>query len=340
MSHELDNLSPSTDAGIQALPVPDGRLEDLAQIIRAYNQVTENLQKSHESLTAQVELLRDQLASADAQLLRSKRLAALGEMAAGIAHEVRNPLAAIQLYANMIVQDLRAHSTESDRAGLAPSLDAACKITSAVRGLNAIVNDVLAFARDLSPRREPVDVASLVTRVLETQMPAIEAASVRVICSEEPGVALSGDPELLHQALVNIVRNAVEAMADSRSTRRVVIARSEGEPEALASVLTIESRAVGRFVVLTISDTGTGISAEHIDRIFNPFFTTRNTGTGLGLAIVHRIIDAHGGSIAVHNDPQTGGAVFELSLPASLEGQLDAALAGMAVATDVSRSLT
>lgn len=346
MSHELDNMSPSADAGTQASPVPDGRLEDLAQIIRAYNQVTENLQKSHESLTAQVELLRDQLASADAQLLRSKRLAALGEMAAGIAHEVRNPLAAIQLYANMIVQDLREHAKGSDKVGLAPSLDAACKITSAVRGLNAIVNDVLAFARDLAPRREPVDVASLITRVLETQMPAIEAASVRVICSEEPGIALSGDADLLHQALVNIVRNAVEAMADSRSTRRAVVAGSAGKPEASASVLTIESRAVGRFVVLTISDTGAGISAEHIDRIFNPFFTTRNTGTGLGLAIVHRIIDAHGGSIAVHNDPRTGGAVFELSLPASLDVGVDVALAGevasagMAIASDVSRSLT
>lgn len=345
MSHEQDNLSPPADAGIQAAPVPERRLEDLAQIIRAYNQVTENLQKSHESLTAQVELLRDQLASADAQLLRSKRLAALGEMAAGIAHEVRNPLAAIQLYANMIVQDLREHAKESGKVGLAPSFDAACKITSAVRGLNAIVNDVLAFARDLAPRREPVDVASLITRVLETQMPAIEAGSVRVICSEEPELTLSGDAELLHQALVNIVRNAVEAMADSRSARRAVT-RSGGKPEAPAAVLTIESRTMGRFVVLTISDTGTGISAEHIDRIFNPFFTTRNTGTGLGLAIVHRIIDAHGGSIAVHNDPQTGGAVFELSLPASLDVGVDAALtggaasAGMAIASDVSRSLT
>jgi signal transduction histidine kinase len=100
------------------------------------------------------------------------------------------------------------------------------------------------------------------------------------------------------------VRNAVEAMADPRSRRH----RSDRRPR----VLTLAARREDGLIVLTVRDTGPGIADDDVDRIFNPFFTTRNTGTGLGLAIVHRIVDAHGGTIAVHND---GGAVFELALP-------------------------
>ncbi|MCE9592226.1 MAG: hypothetical protein K8S99_17105 [Planctomycetes bacterium] len=277
------------------------RLEELAQIIRAYNQVTENLQKSHESLNAQIDRLREQLASADAQLLRSKRLAALGEMAAGIAHEVRNPLAAIQLYANMITQDLAQHAARPLTA-LDSSADAARKITSAVRGLNGIVNDVLTFARDLSPRVAPLTVGVLFDRVLDTQRPVIESAGVRVRRVGSEALTIGVDPDLMHQAAVNVVRNAVEAMIDHLA--------APPRPR----VLTLDAKSDGRFVMLSIRDTGPGIAAEHIERIFNPFFTTRNTGTGLGLAIVHRIVDAHGGAITVHNDP-AGGAVFELSMP-------------------------
>ncbi|MFW6059650.1 MAG: sensor histidine kinase [Phycisphaeraceae bacterium] len=271
-------------------PPADERSDELAEIIRAYNQVTEKLQQSHEKLKGEVLRLRQELASTNAQLQRSKRLSALGEMAAGIAHEIRNPLAAIQLYAGMAEDDLTGDDLQVDTAA-----DSVHKIAAAVRGLNGIVNDVLSFAREIEPSVHPVHLPELLDRAVEAHRPAIDAANVEVRRHDEADFTLHADATLLHQAVLNLVRNAVDAMTDQ--PRRVL-------------TLGIEPEDAGCAIV--VRDTGPGIDADDIDRIFNPFFTTRNTGTGLGLAIVHRIVDAHGGTIAAHND---GGAVFRLSLP-------------------------
>jgi signal transduction histidine kinase len=267
--------------------------DDLAEIIRAYNDVTERLQFSHEKLQAEVVRLRTELASTNAQLQRSRRLSALGEMAAGIAHEVRNPLAAIQLYISMIIEDLQASEPRADVA-----IENARKVSSAVRGLNAIVGDVLTFARETRPQIAPMPVAAALQRVLDAHRPAIDAARVEVRCEADASLVLLADANLLHQAVLNLVRNAVEAMA-GRSERVLTLGACVEEDE---------------HTVLTVRDTGPGIAPADIDRVFNPFFTTRNTGTGLGLAIVHRIVDAHGGSITVQNAPE-GGAVFRLFMP-------------------------
>ncbi len=295
----------------QTAPQPaDQRLDDLAQIISAYNQVTEKLQSSHEALENEVARLRRELVSTNAQLQRSKRLSALGEMAAGIAHEIRNPLAAIQLYAGMALEDLtdaqrndalqRAVEVEVDHQTdpLASAADATRKIAAAVQGLSAIVNDVLAFARHAAPAPQRLLAIDVINRVIDAHLPAIDAAGVTVERRDLrlPQLQLHADPNLLHQALLNVTRNAVDAMADFDGER----------------TLTLDVRPDDDGVVISVRDTGPGISDDDIDRIFNPFFTTRNTGTGLGLAIVHRILDAHGGTIRAFND---AGAVFELVLP-------------------------
>ncbi len=268
------------------LTKPDSRMDDLAEIMRAYNQVTADLQRSHESLHAEVARLQQELASSNAALQRSKRLAALGEMAAGIAHEIRNPLAAIHLYARMLVEDLPSGSETGQTAG---------KIADAVRGLNAIVSDVLAFARELRPRPMPLRVIEVFRRAVDAHRPALDAAKVSVRYAMEPeDLLLVADSDLLHQALLNLLRNSVEAGAT-----------------AVALSACVEDG----MIMLGVRDNGPGIADEAIDRIFNPFFTTRDTGTGLGLAIVHRIIDAHGGVIRVSNTAD-GGASFELLLPA------------------------
>jgi signal transduction histidine kinase len=286
-------------------PAPPQRLDDLAQVISAYNTVTRNLERSHEALRAQVAKLEAQLARADEQLQRSRRLAALGEMAAGIAHEVRNPLGAIQLYAGMLVEDMQslaATATEDRPRTLASgSADTARKIGAAVRGLDAIVGDVLDFARELHPQTRPVPVCDLLARALEAQGPALQAAGVQVqVQLPDDCPPVQADADLIHQALVNLIRNALQAMTEGPNppaSRRLTLAAAAGDP-----------------VVLTVRDTGPGIARQDRERIFNPFFTTRNSGTGLGLAIVHRIADAHGGGIAVTNDR---GAVFQLTLPAA-----------------------
>ncbi len=314
MSADTPSIS-MTDAAPQA----DPRLEELAQIIRVYTQVTDKLEKSHAMLGSEVERLQKELASTDAQLQRSRRLAALGEMAAGIAHEIRNPLGAIQLYAGMLVEDM---ATLQQQANLNPDASSqtlheagqtARKIAAAVRGLDAIVNDVLTFSREMQPRAVRLGVPAVLGRCVEAIWPVVMQADIRLILPdadtrpELDDMTLLADPELLHQAMLNLLRNAVEAITTRQGS------------DAGSRSLWLDARREGTHVVLVVRDSGPGIDEQAIDRIFNPFFTTRDTGTGLGLAIVHRIADAHGGAVAVHND---NGAVFELSLPAAL-GQTD-----------------
>ena len=285
----------------QSSTADDPRLDDLAQIVEAYSAVTERLQSSHERLQDEVVRLRRELNSANAQVQRSRRLSALGEMAAGIAHEIRNPLAAIQLYAGMAAEDLEVQDAASQDAALSNVR----KIASAVRGMSAIVNDVLSFSRGTEPERVWVDASEILDRVVAANGPGIDQAQVDVVRKDlgKAQVQVFADPGLLQQALLNLVRNAVDAMTGVDGPR----------------VLTLDVRRDEVGVLLTVADTGPGVSEDCLDRIFNPFFTTRSTGTGLGLAIVHRIADAHGGSIAVHREPVRGGAVFVLSLPDECE---------------------
>lgn len=289
--------------------------DDLAEVIQAYSAVAERLQASHEALSDEVIRLQKELAAKNAQLERSKRLSALGEMAAGIAHEIRNPLAAIQLYAEMVTDDLAdtvtglALPAGSAAVGekVAVAADNTHKIAAAVRGLSAIVSDVLSFARQIEPAVQALDAEAALQRVVDAHRPAIESHGIAVSLDLRADV-IHADPDLLHQAMLNLVRNAVDAMAEQGGGQ-------------LAFVIEADR--------LMLTDTGPGLPEEVVDRIFNPFFTTRSTGTGLGLAIVHRIIDAHGGTIAVHNHPRHGGAVFTLELPSpvNISGPDDRGLA-------------
>ena len=282
---DVDDSAAASSAGVLA---PD----DLAEVIQAYSAVAERLQASHEALSDEVARLQQELAAKNAQLERSKRLSALGEMAAGIAHEIRNPLAAIQLYAEMVTDDLTPGNISEQSLGFAA--DNTLKIADAVRGLSASVNDVLSFARQIEPKVQPVDTRTALQRVIDAHRPAIETHRIAVAVELQSPV-IHADADLLHQALLNLVRNAVDAMAERGGGQLTLVAADDR---------------------ITLTDTGPGLSEEVVDRIFNPFFTTRNSGTGLGLAIVHRIIDAHGGTIAVHNHADHGGAVFVLELPA------------------------
>ena len=287
-------LAPSLERSAPAAPVA---ANDLREIIEAYHAVTERLQHSHETLQSEVLRLREELASADAQLQRSKRLAALGQMAAGIAHEVRNPLGAIGLYAEMIEQDAR------QLHGAQQLGSTAAKIQDAVRGLSGIVHDVLNFARPLEIRARQVSLRDVLQRAAEAHRPVAQQHGIDLAVGFTHDESVRLDADLMHQALLNLVRNAVDALAafDAAEVKRVRLSASVDPAD--------------RCVTIRVADTGPGIDDDTIDRIFNPFFTTRSTGTGLGLAIVHRIVDAHAGSIAVHRDPAHGGATFTLTLP-------------------------
>lgn len=275
-------------------------LHDLSELMRSVNQVTLQLKETHVSLQQQVARLQGELREANAQLRRSRSLAALGEMAAGIAHEVRNPLASIQLYAQMLGEDL-AERPEQRRV---------CdKIARSVERLDGIVNDVLAFARDTCVRAQPIAAAEFLESVVNGCEALLHHGGVAVEARVRPtGLSLEADPGLLAQAMANLVRNAVEAMAEMPESRRRLTITAHRQTRR-ASDGTSRPR-----VVFAIEDAGPGIPEEVISRMFNPFFTTRATGTGLGLAIVHRIVDAHGGETWVSNRPE-GGARVEIRIP-------------------------
>ncbi|MGE3106831.1 MAG: nitrogen regulation protein NR(II) [Phycisphaerales bacterium] len=294
---------------------------ELSQVLTHFNEAAARLQQTHEQLRGEVARLQRELNAANEEIARSRHLAALGEMAAGIAHEVRNPLGSIRLLAKMIEDDLYDRPDQRALAG---------KILLAVRGLDAVVGDVLSFSRTMVASKSRCRTADVLEAAVSESIAALagtnraEARSieVRYVPTGAAEEHLHCDAGLIHRALVNIIQNAIQAMcpdpADQRpnETRK---SRASGERPVL--VIGASSRRVmgpdggmRSLTVLSVRDNGPGVPSEVMERMFNPFFTTRAAGTGLGLAIVHRIVDAHGGTVRVRNH-ESGGAIVELALP-------------------------
>jgi len=261
------------------------RIEELGRIIQAYSQVTEKLQKSHAQLQQTVQSLRNDLAEKNRQLERRNRLEALGQMAAGMAHEIRNPLGAIQLYASMLAQDLDA---------MPASLVTVQKISAGVKRLEELVSQVLRFTREMKINPAEVDLGGVVDQAVELAQGKFAERSVRCVIEGERPMRGRVDALLMGQAILNLLINAAEACP-------------------LGGEVRVQWRSAAGQIRLSVSDNGPGVPAEMMDRIFNPFFTTKETGTGLGLAIVHRIVEAHDGTISVSGAPE-GGALFEIRL--------------------------
>lgn len=276
----------------QNLPTKAMNLDDLHEVLQMYNEVTNRLEVSHERLQAEVGRLREQLEQKNKELEQKKRLAALGEMAAGIAHEIRNPLGGIQLYASSLAAEV------ADRPAAALLVQ---KISKGVKGLNAMVTDMLTFTQNIQLAKQRTDLADLMTAVVDLAMPTLLEHNIDVRLSDSiEEVSVQADPKMLRQVLLNLVLNAAEAIAEQK--------KKNAPP-----VIAINAVQDKNGVTITIDDNGPGISEGNLEKIFNPFFTTKHTGTGLGLAIVHRIIEAHGGTIVAQNRPQ-GGARFEIKL--------------------------
>jgi signal transduction histidine kinase len=255
---------------------------ELADLLRAFNDVTAKLQGTQETLRSEVRRLQGELEQANAQLRRSRELAALGEMAAGIAHEIRNPLGSIKLYSEALAEDL---------AGQDEPRAMAAKIGSAVRGLDRIVGDVLAFSKEMRLRPQECEAAGLLHRAVEEAKRELLDAGAAVEIDAIDDLVVC-DADLMQRALVNLVRNAAEAAGDSENKPIVRLSADRKWRRG-----TDGRRAA--CVSLAVEDSGPGIADEAVGRMFNPFFTTRAAGTGLGLAIVHRIVDAHGGAVEV-----------------------------------------
>ena len=280
---------------------PDGSvsMNDFMELMHSFNEVTQQLEHTHDALREQVASLQSDLAEANERLRRSRSLAALGEMAAGIAHEIRNPLGSIGLNVGLLREDV---------AAMPDSVRLCDKVARAVRGLDAIVGDVLSFARDSRPSFIGCVPGDLIEGALAANESLVQTGRIEVDARSASELEVPVDAGLVTQALTNVVRNACEAM----------VAAGIEQPRLRIHVDTVMTRTSAdaprvEHVRFAIEDNGPGIPAELRERIFNPFFTTRETGTGLGLAIVHRIVDAHDGALAIHDrDP---GARVEMSFP-------------------------
>ena len=236
----------------------------------------------------------------DERLRRSERMASLGHMLAGVAHELNNPLAAISGFSQLL---LRGKWPAEDRKALET-------IGREARRAERVVRDLLTFARQGNvTRSELVDLHGVVSHIVDTQRYALDTRGVRVIMtlSQQP-VFVQGDTARLEQVMLNLVVNARQALEAMRGERGIL-----QSPLELRITTEIED---DRFVLVRVADNGAGISPSLLDRIWDPFFTTKEegVGTGLGLSVVHSIVTEHGGVVDVQSEPGRG-TEFTVRLP-------------------------
>jgi len=258
-----------------------------------------------------------QLAQAQAEARRSERLAALGQLSAGLAHELRNPLGVIKGSAEMLARKLPA--------GDALSVELAGYISSKVNRLNSLVSRFLDFARPLALDRRPQSIAALVDRALKfvhDQWPEAGIEVERDYASGLPEVSV--DAELCEQVFTNLALNAYQAMRDQQRSLAQEAEPARSEPSGAAGAqgkLRVSIQAAEsdgrRGVEIDFADSGPGIPPELTEQIFNPFYTTKKDGVGLGLSIVSKIVDDHRGWIRVASPPDRPGegACFRVFLP-------------------------
>ncbi len=255
--------------------------------------------QKYQALSATLEETNRQLQRAEAEARRAERLAALGQLSAGLAHEIRNPLGVIKGSAEILAQKL--HSAQPLTAELAGY------ISSEVNRLNGLVARFLDFARPQRVDLRPVQIPQIVDRALEAvehQLPSARVKVERNYAGNTP--ELQADPQLCEQIFVNLILNAFQAMAELPPGREAVL-RLSVAPQSL-------NGASG--VSVLVEDTGPGVPAEFREQIFNPFFTSKKDGVGLGLAIVAKIVDDHRGSIRLESGSDSG-ARFRVFLPTS-----------------------
>ena len=247
------------------------------------------------------------------QAERNRRLVSMGEMAAGIAHEMRNPLGSMELFSSILRDDLvgliKAYPGLNEGKDL---LKLSEHISSGIKTLSSVLTNMLVFATQPKPKFKAVLISALLNESLELLSPMIETSSVEVeLKGEAGGLTVLADDELLGQIFLNIIINALQAMKEQK----------RGKLTIDVSVSEISA------VEISFADTGVGISISSVERIFDPFFTTKAKGAGLGLSIVSNLMKAHGGVIEV--DGNVGkGATIKLRFPLCVEKEM---LVGQAV---------
>jgi signal transduction histidine kinase len=242
--------------------------------------------------------LRTRLVQSQTLLASQEKLATLGTLAAGIAHEIRNPLTSLK--ARLYTLDKHLHAVPAARK----DTDI---IGAEISRLERIVKDVLSFARPSDPKLEAMPAERVLRDVQNLMSSDLESRGVHLLLECQPDLCIRADAAHLKQVLINLVRNASEAI---ESTGRVTL-------RTRVANVSFGGRDTGA-VVLEVADTGRGIEREVEKRLFDPFFSTKESGTGLGLAIAARIVEKHGGFLQYRTRPGHG-TTFGVVLPRHLE---------------------
>jgi signal transduction histidine kinase len=268
-----------------------------AMVVNRFAMETNRQKRRYQMLAEQLAKTNRELEQAQAEARRSERLAALGQLSAGLAHEIRNPLGIIKGSAEMLNQRLRtAEPLAAELGGY---------ISTEVNRLSALVSRFLDFARPLRIETRACSVAEIMDRALRAVAANWSGPEIRVERQFERELPYAAvDENLCEQVFVNLIQNAYDAMRESGGGLRISIAQS--------------ARCDRRGIEVRVADSGPGIPADLREQIFNPFFTTKKTGVGLGLSIVSKIVDEHRGSIELlDGQPVRGesGACFVIFLP-------------------------
>jgi signal transduction histidine kinase len=253
------------------------RTDDVGQLGQQFNEMVEQLDRNRR----EIEELHNR------EMARAEHLATLGELAAGLAHEIRNPLAGIAGVVDIMSRELPANS---------PSRAVIGDVHREILHIQAILNDLLSFARPRPPHFHPADLNTTIEQAVFLARQQVLTRPIQVLFDPNPSLPLiEHDPALVQQVIVNLLLNGMQAIS---GTGQVHVALTKDHDT----------------VAVQVTDTGRGISAEALPRIFKPFFTTRSEGTGLGLSLAYSIVQSHGGRIEVSSTPGKGSQ-FKVTLP-------------------------
>ncbi len=275
--------------------IPPAGNDEVGTLAQAFNEMAASLAQSQSELTGKnqaLSLANNELMQMQEQLLRSERLAAIGQLAAGVSHEIDNPVGIILGLAELLLEETPADD---------PRRDDLLAIVDECRRCKRITGGLLGFARPVKAHRDQIDFGFLIAETVESLRPQKLFRELRIELNlPADGIEVTGDPDHLRQVLVNLLLNAAQAMA-GRGQLALALVRVEDQVE------------------LVVDDNGPGIPLLDRERIFQPFVTTKGPGegTGLGLALCRKLIEAHGGRISADDSP-LGGARLRLRLPAAV----------------------
>jgi two-component system sensor histidine kinase HydH len=229
------------------------------------------------------------------EVARSQRLASVGRLAAGVAHEIRNPLSSIKGFATYFKERYPDRPDDQQTADI---------MIQEVDRLNRVVGQLLEFARPISIKRQPISLQTLLKDSIRLIEDRAAEKNISILTRNDAGIdAVWGDPDRINQILLNLYLNAIDSMQNGGELR--VQLSSEGDSQEIC---------------IKVSDTGCGINPEHLSKVFDPYFTTKSTGTGLGLAIAHNIVETMDGRIKVESHKKRG-TTFTVTLPNSKESK-------------------